>query len=571
MKLKALTRTISGLALPLAAGVVFLFSTPLFAAGKTIEAVNDGKIVAGIKIYDYSGDAHFALKQVARLYGAKMVWHPITGKASLLRNNRKLDIYIKSSKYIMDGKKHRLNIPSRFASGEVFVPVELLLAENFADFTESDTSWNHESQILNIEPRRNILSPRFYSKEDKTQIIIELAENLKYDISSKKPGKIVVSFPRGRVAEESIGIDDGVVKQISCKNDGRMALAVISLTEAAGRPETIFIANPPKLIIEIPRTGLADKLSLKEPPPAIVKAEKKEAALKPEPSSVEEVKHSSVPALSQEEAAAPAKEAVSAPEAVTPAEVKQPESQRVVSIRSRKPVLVLDAGHGGDDPGAVGRNGTKEKDVNLQIVLELGKLFRESGKYDIYLTRQDDTFIPLVDRTNIANEKMADMFISIHCNASMNKNSGGFEVYFLNENASDSEAAATAVLENSVVNLEKRPNKKQQKLQMLLWSLVVNEFINESSELCCFIAEDVTKRIKIENRGVKQAGFYVLRGAQMPAVLVECAFISHAGEESKLKSRNFQRKIADSIFTAVNKYEARKDEKNSAKRCVTGE
>ncbi|HBU69685.1 MAG TPA: hypothetical protein DEE98_04805 [Elusimicrobia bacterium] len=471
----------------------------------------------------------------------------------------------------MDGKKHRLNIPSRFASGEVFVPVELLLAENFADFTESDTSWNHESQILNIEPRRNILSPRFYSKEDKTQIIIELAENLKYDISSKKPGKIVVSFPRGRVAEESIGIDDGVVKQISCKNDGRMALAVISLTEAAGRPETIFIANPPKLIIEIPRTGLADKLSLKEPPPAIVKAEKKEAALKPEPSSVEEVKHSSVPALSQEEAAAPAKEAVSAPEAVTPAEVKQPESQRVVSIRSRKPVLVLDAGHGGDDPGAVGRNGTKEKDVNLQIVLELGKLFRESGKYDIYLTRQDDTFIPLVDRTNIANEKMADMFISIHCNASMNKNSGGFEVYFLNENASDSEAAATAVLENSVVNLEKRPNKKQQKLQMLLWSLVVNEFINESSELCCFIAEDVTKRIKIENRGVKQAGFYVLRGAQMPAVLVECAFISHAGEESKLKSRNFQRKIADSIFTAVNKYEARKDEKNSAKRCVTGE
>jgi len=135
---------------------------------------------------------------------------------------------------------------------------------------------------------------------------------------------------------------------------------------------------------------------------------------------------------------------------------------------------------------------------------------------------------------------------------------GGFEVYFLNENASDPEAAATAILENSVVRLEEKPNGKKGKLQQLLWSMVVNEFINESSELCCLVGTEMVKRTKLPNRGVKQAGFYVLRGTQMPAILVETAFLSHAGEEAKLNQPKFQKQAADSIYNGVKNYAHRR-------------
>jgi N-acetylmuramoyl-L-alanine amidase len=228
-----------------------------------------------------------------------------------------------------------------------------------------------------------------------------------------------------------------------------------------------------------------------------------------------------------------------------------------------KKLIILDAGHGGDDPGAIGPNGTKEKDVNLAIVYELKKLFEEDGEYNVLLTRTDDTFVPLVDRTEFANKKRANMFIAVHCNANMDRNTKGFEIYFLSENASDSDAAATAVLENSVVRLEGKPNKQRAKIQELLWSMTVNEFINDSAELCSMIAGEVPRRAKIENKGVKQAGFFVLRGASMPAVLVECAFLSNYGEEAKLRTKRVQANMADSIFEGVKKYYLRKETVNA--------
>ncbi len=225
-----------------------------------------------------------------------------------------------------------------------------------------------------------------------------------------------------------------------------------------------------------------------------------------------------------------------------------------------KKLIIIDPGHGGADPGAVGPDGICEKDVTLSIAKKLKKLLDENGSYETILTRTDDVFIPLVERTNLANEKKADIFVSVHCNASLNKDASGFEIYFLSENASDSEAQATAMLENSVVKLEGKPSEKQMKLQELLWSMTVNEFINESSELSSFIAEEVTHNEKTENRGVKQAGFFVLRGARMPAVLVEAAFISNKKEESNLNKRRFQNEIANFIYNGIKRYEARKSQ-----------
>ena len=171
----------------------------------------------------------------------------------------------------------------------------------------------------------------------------------------------------------------------------------------------------------------------------------------------------------------------------------------------------------------------------------------------------------MAERTNIANENNADLFVSVHCNANFNRDINGFEIYFLSEKATDSEAAATAALENAAIEFEGKPTKKRAMLQEMLWSMTVNEYINDSSELCSFVASETPARLKIPNRGVKQASFYVLRGAQMPAVLVESAFLSNYAEESKLNSNKFQTAVADSIYEGIVKYYARKDKLGTKK------
>jgi N-acetylmuramoyl-L-alanine amidase len=231
-----------------------------------------------------------------------------------------------------------------------------------------------------------------------------------------------------------------------------------------------------------------------------------------------------------------------------------------------KRVIVIDAGHGGKDPGAIGANGTKEKDLNLDIARKLKSIFEKDRNFKVVLTRESDIFIPLVERSNIANKHKADLFISIHCNANINVNKCGFEIYFLSEKATSPMAAATAVLENSVLKLEGKSTKERTKLQSVLWSMTVNEYINESSEVSAFICYQVNRRLKIPIRGVKQANFYVLRGSHMPSVLVESAFLSNYGEESKLNTNSFRKSLAYSIYEGVLRYYAKKEMYQSSKQ-----
>jgi len=174
--------------------------------------------------------------------------------------------------------------------------------------------------------------------------------------------------------------------------------------------------------------------------------------------------------------------------------------------RPRVRTIVIDPGHGGKDPGAIGRRGTKEKDVVLKIAHKLAKDLHKNLKTRVILTRYHDIFLPLAERTAIANREKADLFISIHCNASLKSRTKGFEVYFLSDKASDEEAQAVANMENAVMALEEKKEKGNE-LSSILWSLAMNEFMNESSELCSFVSSEVDRYLRIvENRGVKQAG-----------------------------------------------------------------
>ncbi|MBN1622374.1 MAG: N-acetylmuramoyl-L-alanine amidase [Endomicrobiales bacterium] len=521
---------------------IFIISFSPYALGKLegrkVKVILDGRVVSkDLEIYNIKGDEYFAIREASKIYGARVVWHPVTGKVSALMHNDKLDFYIKSTKVVHNKKKISLDTPNHIISGKLYVPADFIFSEHFADFTKTDSHWNDETGILTIEHRNNISTPRFYSSIDSTRIVIELTEKIPYYFEESNSNRIFITFHRGTADKERIKVDDGVIKEIVVKPRGRQVLVTIYKAPGAGKVKKSLNEDSYKLEIDIERTELAGEF----------------------------VKHE---VLCPEPAAGLA--ATSAPVSISGMDETELQNIPVFTepdISGTKKIVVLDAGHGGEDPGAIGKNGTKEKDINLSIVKELKRIFEEdkSNNYEVILTRTDDTFIPLVERTNFANEKKADLFVSVHCNASMKPKSNGFEIYFLSEKASDSDAHATAVLENSVVRLEGKPSKKRAQLQELLWSMVVNEFINESSELCCFISQEVPKRIEIENRGVKQAGFHVLRGAQMPAVLVECAFISNLEEEAKLRSGKFKKKIADAIYEGIKGYERRKNILNAKK------
>lgn len=216
-------------------------------------------------------------------------------------------------------------------------------------------------------------------------------------------------------------------------------------------------------------------------------------------------------------------------------------------------IICLDAGHGGIDPGAIGKKGLYEKDCNLDITLKLRRLVEDSLKLKVVLTRDDDYYLSLGKRTKLANRSRADLFVSIHCNASKRKKkSAGMETYFLSEAKTD-EARATAALENAAVKFDE-PQGFSNELEFIFFDLAQSEFLRESSNLAELIQEEAGVRLTIPDRGINQANFYVLNGAFMPAVLVESAFISNVEEERLLKDSKFRTSIAYCVFCGIRKF-----------------
>ncbi len=223
-------------------------------------------------------------------------------------------------------------------------------------------------------------------------------------------------------------------------------------------------------------------------------------------------------------------------------------------------LIVLDPGHGGKDPGAIGKKGTKEKDLNLAIARKLKKYLEKMG-LEVILTRNSDIFLPLNERTKVANDNKADIFISIHCNSAPRRNSyaNGFEVYFLSEARTDWERAV-AKAENEVIRYEAQKSEiSDDFLSFILADLAQQEFLKESQDLAVAVQDAVCEILNIENRGVKQAGFYVLKDAFMPAILIECGFLSNPNEEVLLRKDWYQEKLAKGIAEGIKRFINKKE------------
>jgi N-acetylmuramoyl-L-alanine amidase len=229
-------------------------------------------------------------------------------------------------------------------------------------------------------------------------------------------------------------------------------------------------------------------------------------------------------------------------------------------------LIVLDAGHGGHDAGATGPTGIQEKDVVLDVTQRVARMMEESGLgIKVALSRTADVFVPLRDRTNFANKQRADLFVSIHANAHPRSVSEGIETYFLSSEASDTEARQTAAIENGVVQLESPASRqKTDAVKSILWDLAQSEFQHESSFLAETVQDSMTRSLRLVNRGVKQAGFYVLGGAAMPAILIEIGFLTNPKEEKKLATPEYREAAAKAIYTGLSEYKRRHDQRMRA-------
>ncbi|MGM0609416.1 MAG: N-acetylmuramoyl-L-alanine amidase [Candidatus Muiribacteriota bacterium] len=229
---------------------------------------------------------------------------------------------------------------------------------------------------------------------------------------------------------------------------------------------------------------------------------------------------------------------------------------------SNFPTVVIDPGHGGRDPGAVGRNGTKEKDVVFDVAKNLEKLLWETGRVNPVLTREEDAYVGLKDRVQLTENKGAMLFISLHNNAEPTRRARGYRVYILNDSGKvDKATEMLAVRENEAFDVFDNTENKVNDLNVLeiLYDLKLNQSISESSRFATSVLDKFRRDFKQVDTQVRRAPFAVLKLAGIPSVLIECGFLSNTTDERMLNNKFYRERIAESISEAVLEYLGQKN------------
>lgn len=366
---------------------------------------------------------------------------------------------------------------------------------------------------------------RYRSGPNYTRVVIDLSKKteftyhlLKKDTSINKPRRFYVDLADTTLSNNistSIPVNDGLLKEVRAGQFNSSTVRVVLDIETL-EDYTIFpLTNPYRIVIDITGKGLLKKKS-------------KESV-------------SSVPSLPEP---SPVPGAPVIPVIKGTSKAKATPVKKGPRIRT----IVIDAGHGGKDPGAMGKKKLKEKDMALKIVKRLKKELSKKVDAKIVLTRDRDVFIPLDERTAIANSKEADMFVSIHLNASPNRKASGVETYILGE-PTDKEALRVSARENAA-----SPEEMSDIVQFIVRDLEMTGTHNESVRLATLVQDSLSTNLKknysgVKSNGVKKALFYVLVRSNMPSILVETTFISNPRDEKRLKTD----KYIDTIVAGISK------------------
>ncbi|MFQ5848842.1 MAG: N-acetylmuramoyl-L-alanine amidase [Candidatus Methylomirabilales bacterium] len=409
-----------------------------------------------------------------------------------------------------------LTAPPVKERGTFWVPIEFLVRALEARYGEGRVYWNKSTRVVWLgHERYNLRLLRHHAYPDYTRIVIEALKPLTFRLQEDDKARLSLRIKGGILSpmlSEVVRINDGLIQMVEPTQRQGEAIFRIYRDAFGGLTRTFALKNPDRIVVDLYRA----KAGLAQISPAAPPAR---------PSS--------------------------------PSRTRAPSVPPAASLRT----IAIDPGHGGRDTGAVGRHGLREKDVVLDIGLQLRRLIQERLGIRVVMTRTEDVFVPLEERTAIANRAKADFFISIHVNAAPRSRASGFETYFLSREPSDSAARASAIRENLSVNLGGLKPREEDALRAILWDMANTLYLRESSELAEILLEELDRILKVNNRGVKSAPFFVLMGAAMPAVLMEVAFISNPKEERKLQAARYKDRVAEALYAGVvrfkNRYERR--------------
>ncbi len=424
-----------------------------------------------------------------------------------------------------------------------------------------------------------ILDVKTWNAANAVRIVVTLDGTIAFNASRiASPDRIYFDLHRAQltpaVAKRDLDVKDGLLKSVRIAQNKAGVVRVVLDVDGAHDYTARLIANPYRLVIEIRNKPAVTTARIASPAPVTAAAVAPPPAI-PTPSVVYAAKgvaerpaakpdfpSDTVAALPDDNPAMAAKKPVSKTKGdrtavlVPPSESKptrdgQRSLTRALGLKISR--IVIDPGHGGHDTGTIGPHGLMEKDLCLDVALRLGHEIEEKlpGAEVVY-TRKDDTFIPLEQRTAIANEAKADLFISIHANSSHDEAARGIETYYLNF-ATSEESMEVAARENAL------SQESLHDLQDIIKKIARNEKVEESKELASDIQDSLTHRLQLvsqneRNRGVKKAPFVVLIGANMPSVLSEISFISNPSDERLLKKTDQRQRVADGLYRGIASY-----------------
>jgi N-acetylmuramoyl-L-alanine amidase len=434
------------------------------------------------------------IDEVLAGFGASLISEPKGLSLTVQRGTHELVLHNRKSLAAVDGDLKLLPSPSLYDSGRWLVPVEGL-ARVLGPLLERPVEWRAAQRVLVIGP---VAIPKLqvsaFASGELVRVVFEASEKVPFRVQQES-GRVTVAVPRDLV---------DVMLQPT-----RLAGGIVGSVQFLGGRENLFA-------VELGPRFKTLKATEQETPARLV------------------LEFQGPPLAPGERAAAP------------PRPSRLP-SEPEPAVRT----IVIDPGHGGENPGARGPGGTLEKDIALAIGRRLRAELVNARGLQVFLTREKDVDVELDERTAIANNYKADLFVSIHVNASRTRGAKGSEVYFLSYQASDDDSRRTAHLEGAA---EPPPGAGSADLALILWDMAQAEHLEESSALASRIQEELADVTGSQGRGVKQAPFRVLVGASMPAVLVEVAFISNPDEEKLLASEAYQTKVAASLARGIERF-----------------
>jgi N-acetylmuramoyl-L-alanine amidase len=438
------------------------------------------------------------------------------GAVTLTCHGKEASLYQKKSLASVGGDLRLLSSPVLLESGRWLVPVDVV-TRVLGPLTGKRSDWRPGTRVLLLG---NLSIPKVtvttYTSGDMARVVLEASEKVPFKVLQEE-GRITVSIARDvlDVAFQQERVTGGIIDLVQYLG-GKTNVFSVTLGHRFQALKAFEHEGPSRLVLEFQALETTAR----------------------------------------------------APQAAAPPTPSTPAPARVVPEPSNVRTVVLDPGHGGDEVGAKGPGGALEKDVTLAIARKLRAYLVNNLGYQVFLTRDKDVEVSLDDRVATANNYKADLFLSIHANASRSRGASGSEVYFLSYQASDEESRRVATAEgggpeDALPAGTAAPRGSD--LAMILWNMSQTEHLEESSALASRIQEELAGLTGSPTRGVKQAPFRVLVGATMPAALVEVAFISHPEEEKLLVSDAYQTKVALALVKGISRFEAERTRSASSR------